>query len=347
MIPARLGRSSALDDAVKCLCSLFSDFSRRAASVSSASYRLYGRSLQSLRRSLNIPQARTVSETICASIILQLCELIMHAKGGRWNQLCQGTKLLVQESGPGHFVHPFERAMLESQRAWFIVQDADLGQECFLSRQEWRVLLSSPGPREPASISLRSQLCDFLVDVPGLLKDVSNVISRTAGIDLPEAQVTERRQKVVHQLVSLKQTFEWWYHSRVAPLRSISDAIYSKEMRESHAKGFGDDGVLLAVVDCVSNSVMIKLDALLFNLANNSEATTASSFACQGAIAGRRKAMSNALSYVWEHSSVALKPLEFGLQRLWLDTAFDSNPKTSLPQPSLGEYPMIYAFRPA
>jgi hypothetical protein len=43
-----------------------------------------------------------------------------NADNGRWNHLCQGSKLLIQERGPESFVTPFERAMLESQRAFFV-----------------------------------------------------------------------------------------------------------------------------------------------------------------------------------------------------------------------------------
>ncbi len=339
MIPARLGRSDALDDAVSCLCSLYTDSSRRAASASSSSFRLYARSLQSLRRSLTIPQDRTAAETICASIIMQLCELIMHEKGGQWNQLCQGTKLLIQESGPERFTQPFERAMLESQRAWFIVQDANIGRGSFLSQHKWRGLLSSSSSTSlgDSSICLRAQLCDFLVDVPSLIRDASDVISKSASSDLSEAELIEQRQKAVHKLNSLKQVFEWWHCTKVAPLRAVPGEIRSEETREGNTEGSRGDGLLLAVVDCVSHMVLIRLETLMFRLSNDSEATAVSSSAHQAAISARREAMSNALKYVWEHSSVAFKPLEFGLQQLWLDTAFEPSSRRPLLKPLFWE----------
>lgn len=39
---------------------------------------------------------------------------------GRWNFLVRGTKLLIQECDPAIYSNPFERSMLESQRAWFV-----------------------------------------------------------------------------------------------------------------------------------------------------------------------------------------------------------------------------------
>ena len=182
MIPARLGHSFALDDAVACLCSMYTDSLRRIPGGSDNSLRLYAQALRSLRKCLNVPQARSEAETICASIILQACELVMDDKGGRWNQLCQGTKLLIQEAGPERFNAPFERAMLESQRAWFIVQDASAGCECFLAQHQWRQVLGSTShpasDDEPASISLRSELCEFLVDVPGLIQEATKITTQ-------------------------------------------------------------------------------------------------------------------------------------------------------------------------
>lgn len=51
---------------------------------------------------------------------LMLSQLITNDDMGRWNRLCMGSKLLIQESDPSRFLAPFERSMLESQRAWFV-----------------------------------------------------------------------------------------------------------------------------------------------------------------------------------------------------------------------------------
>jgi len=47
-------------------------------------------------------------------------QLLTNANNGRWNQLSKGSKLLIQECGPARFTSPFERIMLESQRAFFV-----------------------------------------------------------------------------------------------------------------------------------------------------------------------------------------------------------------------------------
>jgi len=54
------------------------------------------------------------------SSILMILQLLTNANNGRWNQLSKGSKLLIQERGPACFASPFERTMLESQRAFFV-----------------------------------------------------------------------------------------------------------------------------------------------------------------------------------------------------------------------------------
>lgn len=81
MLPGRLGHNLALDDSIACLCSMYADSLRRAQSPLKSSLQLYSRSLNSLRSSLRVPSTRTESETICASIIMQVCEV----RAQSWN----------------------------------------------------------------------------------------------------------------------------------------------------------------------------------------------------------------------------------------------------------------------
>jgi hypothetical protein len=74
-IPSRLGRNLALDDTISCLCSIYVDTLTNNPTTSEITIRRYAKSLSSLRTCLEEPQLRTESETICASIVLQLCEV--------------------------------------------------------------------------------------------------------------------------------------------------------------------------------------------------------------------------------------------------------------------------------
>ncbi|EED22327.1 hypothetical protein TSTA_095760 [Talaromyces stipitatus ATCC 10500] len=118
-IPARCGRNPALDNAVSRLCAIYRDKRQQLSVSTSETIRLYTSSLKSLRNCVQAEETRLEPETICSSLILQ-----------------PDSKLLIQELGPESFDKPFERTMLESQRAFFLAQDMSRGQECFLSQPQ-------------------------------------------------------------------------------------------------------------------------------------------------------------------------------------------------------------------
>jgi hypothetical protein len=326
MIPTRLGYSGLLDNSVTCLCSCYIDRLRNNFHTSQSTLRLFSRSLHMLRESLELSEARIASETICASIILQLCELTIN-DATHWSSLCQGTSLLIQESGPARFEKPFERAMLESQRAWFILQDASVGRNCFLAQPEWRRLLKSPSPLDAsssssnqASLSLRTQLCGFLVEIPGLIRDASQVAMQIASGDTCPLRLTERREVIARQISSLKHDFGWWYCTRFSSLHSAYGTMKVVGPKQSSKEGFTDDDLLLAhVVDCVSISLLLRLDGLLSALMPQTQDGGTSSSQSERAVARRRQALNLSFEYVKDNSTVAVKPLQFGLQQLLPD----------------------------
>jgi hypothetical protein len=74
-IPSRLGCNQALDSAVSCLCGTFSDSLREVRDPSRHVLRQYSQGLRSLRACLDDSDLRFQAETLCASIILHLCEV--------------------------------------------------------------------------------------------------------------------------------------------------------------------------------------------------------------------------------------------------------------------------------
>lgn len=74
-IPARLGRNAALDDAVSCLCEIYCGTPSAPYNLHRGIYQSYVRALSSLRGCLSDTSFRMESETLCASILLQMCEV--------------------------------------------------------------------------------------------------------------------------------------------------------------------------------------------------------------------------------------------------------------------------------
>lgn len=74
-IPARLGRNAALDDAVSCVCAIYSGNPATPYNMHKEVCKSYVKALSSLRACLDDDAVRTESETLCASILLQMCEV--------------------------------------------------------------------------------------------------------------------------------------------------------------------------------------------------------------------------------------------------------------------------------
>jgi hypothetical protein len=88
-IPSRLGTNLALDAAVACLCTIYTETRTRNAPNSAFSVKQYVKSLGALRTCLEEPSFSSESETLCASIILQICEV-------RCNRILELTFSLVK-----------------------------------------------------------------------------------------------------------------------------------------------------------------------------------------------------------------------------------------------------------
>lgn len=74
LIPVRLGHNAALDAAVSCLCSIYGDLGI-GGEASTTTMRNYGACLSKLRTFVTDSVLQAESETICASIVVQICEV--------------------------------------------------------------------------------------------------------------------------------------------------------------------------------------------------------------------------------------------------------------------------------
>ena len=128
-----MGRSAALDDAVYCLCSIYSS----QYSFHAGMYQGYAKALSSLRGCLSDVSLRMKSETLCASILLQMCgvslvhltvhqvklrvnttdpiKLAVSDGRGQWSHLAHGTTVLLYSRGVHQYTSAFDHSMLESQ----------------------------------------------------------------------------------------------------------------------------------------------------------------------------------------------------------------------------------------
>ena len=279
---------------------------------------------------------------------------------GRWNNLCMGTKSLIQETGPASCSGPFTRSMLESQRAWFvrlhrdisisyaqisdtvfvlylqIVQDIGEGRNCFLSDPEWRNLLDTAP--EPAVVGnmpglrLRVTLCDILVGIPDLVEEATRVMSSFGAEPSSTALKAKRQMHVFWRVIAEKLKLESWYMKEVQPLLKVElpipESTDSKLMLDPNNNSTAPtlpvyQELLLAVNDCVANAILLTMERLLLGLSAKCKLTMNDNVAntLQDIDTVARKIYVNrAFDYVKSTSPVAAKPLEFGLKQLHFNT---------------------------
>jgi hypothetical protein len=206
------------------------------------------------------------------------------------------------------------------------------GQNCFLSQSQWRQLLrnsaASPVTQGPPSLSLRAKLCDLLVDIPDVLSELSKLSDVDGSRSLDQRNPESRRERTLLRAIAVKRSIETWYANELEPLllacRSPSNASLKPngppwDIHADTGKVLEYPELLLAVLDCVSNSVLVRLEKLLLALTSASlqRHEELKFVLCPALMARRQATIRKSFNFVKRSSKVAAKPLEFGLQQLW------------------------------
>jgi hypothetical protein len=206
------------------------------------------------------------------------------------------------------------------------------GQNCFLSQSQWRQLLrdsaTSPVAQGPPSLSLRAKLCDLLVDIPDLFSELSKPSDPDGSRSLDQRDPESRHGCILLRAIATSRSIETWYTNELEPLlsacRSPSNAPLKSngppwDIHTDTGKVLDYPELLLAVLDCVSNSVLVRLEKLLLTLPSASlQQLEELKFAiCPTTTARRQATIRESFNFVKRNSKVAAKPLEFGLQQLW------------------------------
>ncbi|KAJ6034010.1 uncharacterized protein N7446_007693 [Penicillium canescens] len=294
IIPSRLGHNAALDSAVSCMCNVFIHFMSGQSKATAAIIEEYVKSLQTLRGVLDNPRLRRHAETLCASIILQLCELLLNKDFGQWIDLCQGSKRLIEERGPNGFPEQFERELLESQQGFI---------PSFLAQPDWRHLMDNLDN----GIAVRLQLCSQLLDVPVLLAEASSVLARQ--LTRAEPCLFEIKD-ITSRMLTQHDKFEAWYLEQRWP-RPIDNTL-SDSTQPLYPN------LLYAVFDFLSNLILIVMERVYYRLIDFQPVIhrQGSAICPTARHRARQELMDGAISFVKRYSRAAAKPIEYEAQRL-------------------------------
>lgn len=173
-IPRRLGRSRALDNAVKCICNANS----HSADSASRAGPMYSEALNSLQQALNDTDHSLSSETLGAAILLQMFEHSIDHSEFRWVVHANGVINIIQLRGPACIKNELDRSILQAQvgNIWFkALLD---GTDCFLARPEWaRVVTDTFDDLEYANAEWSNMIRSGL-PIPGTVRRYQEFQSR-------------------------------------------------------------------------------------------------------------------------------------------------------------------------
>lgn len=321
-VPARVGHNAALDAAVSCLCDIYSS----PYSFHKGIYQSYVRALSSLRGYLNDTSLQMNSETLCASILLQMCELVINGDREQWGHLAHGTTVLLHSRGVHRYSSAFDHAMLESQLSVIFSQSLKSKGHCFLRSPEWQALISQspvwPFQNSQSQIlALRSRLLAILVDLPSLVL----YFSRTHEDQIHKTQWDEQSDSVMHKVSKMSVDIKKWITAEAEPL-FFSDAS-SQRVIQGHTE-YTD--IISGVLDCVANTALLTIGNMLRFLcqarlrssdllgrSRQYRLGTSQLLDSQGAIEYRRQRAMRAFEFVQGESALAAKPLDFGLRQVY------------------------------
>ncbi|PVH88651.1 hypothetical protein DL98DRAFT_580217 [Cadophora sp. DSE1049] len=320
-IPARLGRSAALDDAIECICSIYSKRLPAPNEISKDIYESYARAIASLRTCLDDPTLQMESETLCASITLQLCELVVNDDRGEWSQLLRGTVYLLQYRGIRRYDNEFDHAMLESQLGFIFGYSIRFRETCFMSSPEWRALLFC-NPTWPfqihqsPSLKSRTRLIGILVDLPSLVSSAAaeNVSS--------ESRPDQRIDDLIARFCQISLEIRSLLELEVEPI-----LVRNPSSQKTDLIQYPD--LIAAINDCVSHKALLMIGKALRILLQKRSRSSRPSISephkiTQATILLRdartseiwRQRLINAFNFVQRECQFAAKPLEFGLRHV-------------------------------
>lgn len=193
---------------------------------------------------------------------------------------------------------------------------------------------SPPVAQGPPSLPLRAKLCDVLVDVPDLLSQASTLSDLDGSRSGDQADLEARCEHLLLRVTAMSRRLETWYVEELEPLLRACDSLStastkstgpSRDTGNTSGDSYEYPELLLAVLDCISNTVLVKLEKVFSTLTLAlPELHKDIGLATWPATIMRRQATVRvSLNFVRRNSKVAAKPLEFGLQQLWsADGAF-------------------------
>lgn len=211
--------------------------------------------------------------------------------------------------------------MLESQLPYVFGQALKFKEHCFLSSPEWQGVLQQTATwpyqsTQASSLSLRTRLLTSLADMPSL-------VIYHAEVNAEEMYQQERKERtdiLISKATTMLNDAKNWLTFDAEPLF----LSYSVSIQGLHEHISYPD-VLAAVLDCVANTALVTIDKILRSLCKSRMVSSIllgedfeanEQFDSPEIVEGWRQRAISAFKYVEGKSSIAAKPLDFGVRQI-------------------------------
>ncbi|EXJ69487.1 uncharacterized protein A1O5_07523 [Cladophialophora psammophila CBS 110553] len=169
-------------------------------------WRLYGRSLQALAKSIPAKSQEAGDGLLAASGLLAAYELIQTGEGQRlwlpgptWLRQASGERAIILTRPPESYVEGNAHLLFVDSRLHLVYADIHRRKRSIFSSPPWKSIPWSLHPKGP-----RDKLLDILIEVPALLEDLEGLLGCLSG--------------EVETKALLRQQLEercWLYHSQL------------------------------------------------------------------------------------------------------------------------------------
>ncbi|EED17351.1 conserved hypothetical protein [Talaromyces stipitatus ATCC 10500] len=159
-----MNENEALDSAVDALVCAHTNFCTRS-DISVETLSSYSRALRSLRKCLDDPTKAGTSETLCAVMLLLICQNLNGSEGQRWSGHCEGAAKILKARSFTKPQDDFEQQLLLSLRGC-VLFEGFFNEKIELDPQQWTFLV---GNELDAKLP-EGQLMQYLAHVPNILR---------------------------------------------------------------------------------------------------------------------------------------------------------------------------------
>lgn len=182
------------------------------------------------------------------------------------------------------------------------------------------------------SYAARSRLCCSLVDLSEIAVDFSSIVNETHSQSVQNFRQDHQLSGLLHRALVVRDNIETFLSQELeqcAQVHCLSIRQTCVTTAQYAEPSIGSlvtyPDMLMGVLDCVANTVFINVDRMIYHLdqrvcqqlAEPESLAARSVTADPATVEKRRQRVRSSYNFVKAKSTLAAKPLDFGMRQIW------------------------------